>query len=167
MDWWIRLIQAMARRRKVPGLKRWRRRRGRGPYWRDKWWLAATRAGRLYHRIAAKAFPYAEVILANGYRLDGWYPGEKIVSLKIHRFDFSTLERACQTVTDHARELKKKYSGGQKAAKTPDNVAKGIAGRTITGRPTLRYPRTPADPAMKRAVERCARNEGVDIEWAR
>lgn len=89
--------------------------------------------GNEFNKIAKEIYPYNEVSLANGKRLDSYIPGEKIISRKAT--DLSIIE--FDTFDKYLSEMTQKYAPGTIIR---SNTCKPIDGQALSGQMCLEIP---------------------------
>ncbi|HAG83790.1 MAG TPA: hypothetical protein DCL61_22240, partial [Cyanobacteria bacterium UBA12227] len=104
-------------------------------------------------------YPYDEVHLENGKRLDSYDPEKgEIVSRKAT--DFDDIEK--ETFQEYLRELKTKYPPGTKIR---SNKYSQIDGQELKGRMILEVPASNVNAANKEIFEGIAKSEGIEIRY--
>jgi hypothetical protein len=119
---------------------------------------SGVQRGNNFNDFRRTEYPYNEVHLANGKRLDSYVPGEEIVSRKAT--DFDNVKES--TFRDYVREIGNKYDEGTvvRSNKFPD-----LDGQPLEGRRILEVPDSNLSAARRAEFERIAREEGVEIRY--
>jgi hypothetical protein len=119
---------------------------------------SGVQRGNNFNDFRRSEYPYNEVHLANGKRLDSYVPGEEIVSRKAT--DFDNVKES--TFRDYVREIGNKYDEGTvvRSNKYPD-----LDGQPLEGRRILEVPDSNLSAARRAEFERIAREEGVEIRY--
>ena len=99
-------------------------------YWKNNSPMAR---GNQFNKIAEKIYPFNEVNLANGKRLDSYIPGEKIISRKAT--DLSDIE--FNTFDKYLSEMIQKYAPGTVIR---SNKYKCLNGQILSGKMYLEIP---------------------------
>jgi hypothetical protein len=127
---------------------------------RDYWLYDSPMArGNAFNKTAGKNYPYNEVHLENGKRLDSYNPEKgEIVSRKAT--DFDVIEP--DTFSSYLKEFKEKYAPGTKIR---SNKYSNIDGTPLQGKQILEVPKANEASANHGAFEAAAQKEGIEIRY--
>jgi hypothetical protein len=117
--------------------------------------------GNAFNKTAGANYPYNEIHLENGKRVDSYNPTKgEIVSRKAS--DFDLIDKS--TFEAYLKELKQKYAPGTKVRSDLPRNAK-IDGKALKGKQILEVPSSNESAVNRKAFEAAAKNEGITIRY--